>query len=87
KTQDDYLCQWIDHRNEYLEALLAMGAPPNPWKCSICDGDRTYKCLVCFSQPLFCIQCCQQQHCMLPFHQIKQWMGTFFEDLSHHLCG
>ncbi|KAF8834688.1 hypothetical protein BDN67DRAFT_868888, partial [Paxillus ammoniavirescens] len=43
-----------------------------------------YRCLGCFSQPLFCTQCCQKQHYMLPFHHIKQWTGTFFEDLS--LC-
>ncbi|KIK75499.1 hypothetical protein PAXRUDRAFT_172681, partial [Paxillus rubicundulus Ve08.2h10] len=43
--------------------------------------DRIYRCLDCFSQPLFCMQCCQQQHYMLPFHWIKQWTGTFFEHL------
>ncbi|KIK72498.1 hypothetical protein PAXRUDRAFT_180542, partial [Paxillus rubicundulus Ve08.2h10] len=80
KTQNDYLCQWVEHRNESLEALLAMEAPPTPWKCSFCDGDGIYRCLGCFSQPLFCTQCCQKQHYMLPFHRIKQWTGTFFED-------
>ncbi|KIK74749.1 hypothetical protein PAXRUDRAFT_84354, partial [Paxillus rubicundulus Ve08.2h10] len=51
KTQNDYLHQWVEHRNEYLDALLAMEAPPNLWKCLICDGDRIYRCLGCFSQP------------------------------------
>ncbi|KIK75816.1 hypothetical protein PAXRUDRAFT_171603, partial [Paxillus rubicundulus Ve08.2h10] len=87
KTQNDYLCQWVERRNKYLDALLAMEAPPNPQKCSICDGDRIYRCLGCFSQPLFCMQCCQKQHYMLPFHQIKQWTGTFFEDSSLCLAG
>ncbi|KIK75658.1 hypothetical protein PAXRUDRAFT_172127, partial [Paxillus rubicundulus Ve08.2h10] len=42
------------------------------------------QCLACSSQPIFCMQCCWQQHYMLPFQQIKQWMETFFEDFS--LC-
>ncbi|KIK73824.1 hypothetical protein PAXRUDRAFT_177400 [Paxillus rubicundulus Ve08.2h10] len=87
KTQNDYLRQWVEHRNKYLEALLAMEASPNLWKCLICDGDAIYRCLGCFSQPLFCTQCCRKQHYMLPFHRIKQWTGTFFEDLSLCLAG
>ncbi|KIK78217.1 hypothetical protein PAXRUDRAFT_164600, partial [Paxillus rubicundulus Ve08.2h10] len=87
KTQNDYLHQWVENRNKYLEALLAMEAPPNLWKCSICDGDGVYRCLGCFSQPMFCTQCCWKQHYMLPFHRIKQWTGTFFEDLSLCLAG
>ncbi|KAF9224245.1 hypothetical protein BS17DRAFT_684398, partial [Gyrodon lividus] len=46
-----------------------------------------YKCMECFSQLLFCTQCCWQQHYMLPFHWIKQWTRTFFEDLSLCLAG
>ncbi|KIK75292.1 hypothetical protein PAXRUDRAFT_173239 [Paxillus rubicundulus Ve08.2h10] len=79
KTQNDYLHQWVKHRNKYLGALLAMEAPPNLWKCLICNGDGIFRCLGCFSQPLFCTQCCWKQHYMLPFHQIKQLTGTFLK--------
>ncbi|KAF9225444.1 hypothetical protein BS17DRAFT_682134, partial [Gyrodon lividus] len=44
-----------------------------------------YRCMGC-SQPLFCTQCCQKQHYMLPFHWIKQWTGTF-QDSSLCLAG
>ncbi|KAF8545939.1 hypothetical protein OG21DRAFT_1392306, partial [Imleria badia] len=46
-----------------------------------------YRCSDCFGQPLFCTGCCQKLHQMHPFHRIRQWMGTFFEDSSLHLAG
>jgi hypothetical protein len=27
-----------------------------------------------------CTNCCREEHCRLPFHQISQWTGGFFED-------
>ncbi|KIK73212.1 hypothetical protein PAXRUDRAFT_179004 [Paxillus rubicundulus Ve08.2h10] len=48
--------------------LGGIASNGDPWKCSICNADRIYRYLGCFSQPLFCMQCCWQQNYMLPFH-------------------
>jgi hypothetical protein len=28
--------------------------------------------------PIYCTDCCRQQHAILPFHRIQQWTGEFF---------
>ncbi|KAG2071142.1 hypothetical protein BDR04DRAFT_988493, partial [Suillus decipiens] len=41
-----------------------------------------YRCHSCMSEPLFCTYCCRMVHHLMPFHQISQWTGGFFEDTS-----
>jgi len=47
--------------------------------CSICGLDGVYKCQDCLAQPLFCTACCRVLHQLTPFHSIRQWTGTFFQ--------
>ncbi|KAN0094398.1 hypothetical protein V8E55_002685 [Tylopilus felleus] len=82
KTYNDYLQEWLNYKEEFLECLLQMEAPPNPRECSNCRIEGTYTCSDCFSWPMFCTACCQNEHQRLPFHWIEQWTGSFFEESS-----
>ncbi|KIK76797.1 hypothetical protein PAXRUDRAFT_75518, partial [Paxillus rubicundulus Ve08.2h10] len=61
--------------------------PPEPWKCSQCLGDGTYRFWDCFRRPLFCTSCCRENHGTHPFHQVDQWTGTHFQECSLRLAG
>ncbi|KAG1859864.1 hypothetical protein C8R48DRAFT_540338, partial [Suillus tomentosus] len=41
-----------------------------------------YRCHNCFSEPIFCSECCRTQHVQLPFHKISRWDGDFFGESS-----
>ncbi|KAG1725096.1 hypothetical protein EDB19DRAFT_1833904 [Suillus lakei] len=64
---------------DYLEILLEREGPPPNWVCCVCDGDGAQKYHDCLAEPMFCTRCCRTQHTWLPFHQISQWNGDFFE--------
>lgn len=85
QSSNDYVRQWLDHKDEFLESLLDMEAPPDPRKCSICERDGIYRCSDCFGQPLFCTLCAREGHQRHPFHRIRQWTGSFFEESSLNL--
>ena len=82
QTYNDYLWEWLNYKEEFLECLLQMEAPPNPRECSNCRIEGTYRCSDCFGWPMFCTACCQNEHQRLPFHWIEQWTGSFFEESS-----
>ncbi|KIK83845.1 hypothetical protein PAXRUDRAFT_152982 [Paxillus rubicundulus Ve08.2h10] len=48
QTQNEFLREWQDHKELYLDILLQLEGPPEPWKCSHCLGDGTYRCPDCF---------------------------------------
>ncbi|KAF8547467.1 hypothetical protein OG21DRAFT_1527140 [Imleria badia] len=87
KTCNDYIREWLEHKDEFLQTLLALEAPPEPRECSMCGGDGIYRCSDCFGNFLFCTPCARQQHRGNPFHRIQQWTGEFFEDSALHLAG
>ena len=82
QTSNDYLREWLDYKDIFLQSLLNMEAPPDPRQCSMCEVDGSYRCSNCFGQPMFCMACCRKHHQTLPFHRIEQWTGCFFEESS-----
>ncbi|KAG0699572.1 hypothetical protein DFH29DRAFT_877228 [Suillus ampliporus] len=64
---------------DYLEILLEWEGPPANRVCCLCNGDDAQKCHDCLSKLILCTKCCRMQHAQLPFHQISQWNGDFFE--------
>ncbi|KAG1889618.1 uncharacterized protein F5891DRAFT_965381, partial [Suillus fuscotomentosus] len=76
------LWQWTFRTQDYLNILLEHEAPPPNRVCCLCDGDGTQKCQDCLAEPIFCTRCCRTQHSLLPFHQISQWNGDFFEETT-----
>ncbi|KAG1738081.1 uncharacterized protein EDB91DRAFT_1249377 [Suillus paluster] len=64
---------------DYLDMLIEWEGLPPDRVCCLCDGDEVQKCHDCLAEPMFCTKCCRTQHARLPFHQISQWNGDFFE--------
>ncbi|KIK73200.1 hypothetical protein PAXRUDRAFT_69773, partial [Paxillus rubicundulus Ve08.2h10] len=83
QTQNEFLREWQGHKELYLDILLQLEGPPEPWKCSHCLRDGTYRCLVCF----FYTSCCRENHRTHPFHWVEQWTGTHFQESSLRLAG
>ena len=48
--------------------------------CTKCDTVQAmWRCLNCLSRLMYCTSCFCHQHKHLPFHQVKNWTGTFFK--------
>ncbi|KAI6156685.1 hypothetical protein BKA82DRAFT_4345750 [Pisolithus tinctorius] len=87
KTQNDYICEWVPRKGEFLKILLELEAFPEPRNCTWCGNDGVYRCPDCLHQPLFCTECCRKSHESLPFHRIQQWTGDFYEESTLHMTG
>ncbi|KAI6104913.1 hypothetical protein EDD16DRAFT_1474590 [Pisolithus croceorrhizus] len=85
--QNDYIHEWIPHKEDFLRILLELEAPSVPHVCNMCQKDGVYRCLDCMHQPLFCTDCCWMVHETHPFHRIQQWTGDFFEHSALHMTG
>ncbi|KIK72997.1 hypothetical protein PAXRUDRAFT_76446, partial [Paxillus rubicundulus Ve08.2h10] len=83
--QNEFLREWKDYKELYLDILLQLEGPPEPRKCSHCLGGGTYRCPGCFGMPLFCTSCCGDIHRTHPFHRVEQWTGTHFQESSLRL--
>ncbi|KAI5981036.1 hypothetical protein EDD15DRAFT_2380556 [Pisolithus albus] len=87
RTMNDYIHEWLRHKEDLLRILLEMEAAPSPRNCTKCGKDGVYRCMDCMHQPLFCMDCCRILHEAHPFHRIQQWTGEFFEDSALHMTG
>ena len=85
QSQNDFLREWLPHKQGYLDVLLDSEAPPDLRICSICSGDGSYRCSDCFWRPMYCSSCCRQAHSNHLLHRVEQWNGTFFEESSLRL--
>ncbi|KAI6106029.1 hypothetical protein EV401DRAFT_1797429, partial [Pisolithus croceorrhizus] len=86
-TQNDYIREWLPKKEDFLQILLDLEAPPLPHICKTCRKDGVYRCLDCMHQPLLCTDCCHSMHAAHPFHRIQQWTGDFFKDSALHMTG
>ncbi|KAF8220044.1 hypothetical protein L208DRAFT_1010422, partial [Tricholoma matsutake] len=49
-------------------------------KCNLCGDDAaTWRCQDCLFNPMFCTDCCHDNHASNPFHCIDHWTGFYFE--------
>jgi hypothetical protein len=63
----------------YLEALLSNEVP-NSFDCQLCgDVASAWRCRDCLFNPMFCTNCCRDNHASNPYHRIDHWTGSFFE--------
>ncbi|KAI6145946.1 hypothetical protein BKA82DRAFT_3981112, partial [Pisolithus tinctorius] len=86
-TQNDYIREWLPHKEEFMRVLLELEAPPDPWNCISCGTDGLYRCTDCLHQPMFCRECCRMTHQCLLFHRVQHWNGEFFEESALHMTG
>ncbi|KAI6104317.1 hypothetical protein F5141DRAFT_988565, partial [Pisolithus sp. B1] len=82
-----YICEWLPQKEDILQILLDLEAPPLPHTCKICGKDGVYRCPDCMHQPLLCTDCCCSMHATHPFHRVQQWTGDFFKDSALHMTG
>ncbi|GBE85939.1 hypothetical protein SCP_0804630 [Sparassis crispa] len=88
KTQNDFMRDWIPHRDDYLHAIVEMEAPPEPRNCAECKvGEGRWRCLDCMGRALTCTDCCRNGHQRAPFHRIEHWQGQYFEPASLYRVG
>ncbi|KAI6104909.1 hypothetical protein EDD16DRAFT_1517261 [Pisolithus croceorrhizus] len=43
KMQNDYICEWLPQKEDFLGILLDLEAPPLPHTCKICGKDGVYR--------------------------------------------
>ncbi|KIK93874.1 hypothetical protein PAXRUDRAFT_144047 [Paxillus rubicundulus Ve08.2h10] len=86
QTQNEFLREWQNHKELYLDILLQLEGPPEPQECSHCVRDGTYRCLDCFRRPLFCTSWFRENHRSHPFHWVEQWTGNHFQESSLRLA-
>ncbi|KIO09151.1 hypothetical protein M404DRAFT_132260, partial [Pisolithus tinctorius Marx 270] len=87
QTQNDYIQEWLPHKEEFMKVLLDLEAPPKPQNCARCGVEGGYRCPDCIHQPLFCKECCRVTHQGLLFHRVQQWAGNFFKESALHMTG
>ncbi|KAI6145839.1 hypothetical protein BKA82DRAFT_4016047 [Pisolithus tinctorius] len=85
QMQNDYICEWVLWKGEFLKILLELEASPEPRNCTWCGNNEVHRCPDCLHQPLFCTECCWKSHESLPFHRIQQWTGEFYEESALHM--
>jgi hypothetical protein len=79
ESSNNYMQEWLCHRAEYLDHILAREAPPENPACLSCSmAEGTWKCTTCFGNPIYCQKCCADVHQRQPFHRVERWMGTYF---------
>ena len=80
QSQNDFLREWLEYRNLYLQEVLTLEAPPPDTRCTSCQSRLgIYRCTDCIGDQLSCPDCCCRLHRLTPYHRIKRWNGTYFE--------
>ncbi|KDQ49348.1 hypothetical protein JAAARDRAFT_143578, partial [Jaapia argillacea MUCL 33604] len=78
-TPNNFMHEWLDVREVFLNTLLKGKSPPDLRTCVMCAGDGIWHCGDCLSRPLLCASCCRAAHQHLPFHRVEQWLGGLFQ--------
>lgn len=80
QTQNDYLREYLDKRQELLIELLRHESPPRNSTCTMCNSTAgVYRCKDCFLHHFLCGACCVSAHNASPFHRIQRFNGDYFE--------
>jgi CxC2 like cysteine cluster associated with KDZ transposases len=80
--------EWLKHREEYLDEILALEGPPTSGRCVSCNVNKfTHRCTECFSRPVLCHACCMESHQRNPYHIIEKWTGECFVGDSLYKLG
>ena len=88
QTQNDYLREYLDKRQELLIEILRHESPLRARSCTICGLTLgTYRCDDCFRAHLLCAECCVSSHSNSPFHRIRQFNGQYFERSDLDMIG
>ncbi|KAH6888206.1 hypothetical protein BKA70DRAFT_1443191 [Coprinopsis sp. MPI-PUGE-AT-0042] len=79
-SQNDFMNDWVDVKDVFLEEILNRERPLLDMHCEQCSSqDSLWRCLDCFSCPTLCVTCIRSGHRSLPFHRVEIWQHTHFE--------
>jgi hypothetical protein len=85
-TQQNYMQQYVDRVDEFLDALLSREAMPEGIRtCRHCnDSIAVWRCRDCVLGTPMCRTCMRRRHTEDPFHRIERWNGSYYRpaDLS-----
>lgn len=78
--QNDFMREWVPHRDEFLFEILSLEAPPDNMCCGSCQNKQVtfYRCRDCHFAQILCRICCIHHHQSHPFHNIQKWNGKYF---------
>ncbi|KAH6901080.1 hypothetical protein BKA70DRAFT_1375132 [Coprinopsis sp. MPI-PUGE-AT-0042] len=80
-SSNDYMRQWLDKQDEYLDEIVSQQAAPSNAKCSRCaleSPHALWRCKECVGCPLLCKSCCATDHIPLPLHRVEVWNKHHF---------
>jgi hypothetical protein len=86
KKQSDYLKEYVDRVDSFLEALLSREAlEEGDKRCRHCQSGvlAVWRCRDCYQCTSMCRGCMRETHRQNPFHRIEKWTGSYFR--SAHL--
>lgn len=89
QSPEDFMNDWLPHRNSFLFELLTMEAPPAEPTCDSCGvvPERFFRCLECFYNKTLCQTCCVRDHSRHPLHRIEEWNGFHFVQTTLYELG
>jgi hypothetical protein len=80
--------EWLPLKNEFLHSIIDRECNSSTQTCTYCNkAEGTWKCTDCFDSAIFCTHCIQITHTKLPFHRVKHWNGSFYQDAWLHMAG
>ncbi|KAJ6447694.1 hypothetical protein C8R45DRAFT_948402 [Mycena sanguinolenta] len=86
RPSDRPLNMWAKHdREHFLDELVRCAGHGDYYgqrRCAEChkSGGNVHRCQDCFTDALFCTSCIVSLHADNPFHVVKKWNGSYFED-------
>ncbi|EAU83220.2 hypothetical protein CC1G_11681 [Coprinopsis cinerea okayama7 len=90
KSSNDYMLEWKLKQYLYLDEVIGREASGKAMACQTCGGTRSgswWRCQDCVGSPLYCRECCYQEHLNHPFHRVQTWNGEFFTPDWLWRCG
>ncbi|KAJ6585954.1 hypothetical protein B0H19DRAFT_1250699 [Mycena capillaripes] len=93
RESDRPLNLWVDDDLEdFVDAVLRCEGRGDYYaqvRCAECRvaGTQAHRCEECFTDAIFCTACMIHLHADNPFHVVKTWNGTYFEDSSLKTLG
>jgi hypothetical protein len=85
QSQNDFLREWVNKRETFLQLLLELEARSNDGLCGQCKASGGhFRCSDCIGDLANCHNCFMDHHKRLPFHRIQMWNGTHFSRTTLH---
>ncbi|KAG2111109.1 hypothetical protein DEU56DRAFT_762242 [Suillus clintonianus] len=83
QTQNDFIHEYLNYRDLFLDVILESEDLANEGLCECCQSQEgLFRCLTCSGDHAWCHACILEAHKSLPFHKMQEWNGKCFGDTS-----